>query len=202
MKNVVIPGELISKERKKLGANVYVSDGKIYSKVLGITDNERDIAEVIPLEGTYMPKRDDTIVGVVTRVVFAGYEIDLNSFATTFIPRKAIRTDLNLGDIIISKVENINELGEADLSFPRKMVGGEIIEIVPVRSPRLIGKNGSMLDVLTNGTNCEIFVGKNGRVWAKDGNIKLLKKAVKFVGENAYKSDLTKAVEELLKENK
>ncbi len=200
MKKVVIPGELLSEERKKLGANVYVFDGKIYSRVLGITDDEKEVADVVALRGMYIPRREDTVVGIVNRVVFAGYGIDVNSFADSFIPKKAMRTDLRLGDVIIAKVEDINELKEADLSFPRKMGGGEIIEITAVKSPRLIGKNGSMLDVLTNGTNCEIFVGKNGRVWARDGNINLLKKAVQFVDENSYKNNLTKAVEELLKE--
>ncbi len=202
MKSVVVPGELLSEERKKLGSNVYVSDGKIYAKVLGITDNEKEVAEVVALQGQYVPRRDDTVVGIVNRVVFAGYGIDINSFSDSFIPKKAIRTDLKLGDVIIAKVENVNELKEADLSFPRQMGGGEVIELTPVRSPRLIGKNGSMLDVLTNGTGCEVFIGKNGRVWARDGNIALLKKAVKFIDENSYKNNLTKAVEELLKEKK
>ncbi|MDD3083753.1 MAG: hypothetical protein PHP82_01900 [Candidatus ainarchaeum sp.] len=202
MKQVVIPGELLSEERKKLGTNVYVFDGKIYSRVLGITDNEKEMAEVVALQGMYIPKREDTVVGIVNRVVFAGYGIDINSFADSFIPKKIMRNELKLGDIIIAKVENVNELKEADLSFPRKMGGGEVIEIIPVRSPRLIGKNGSMLDVLTNGTSCEIFIGKNGRVWARDGNITLLKKAVQFIEENSYKDNLTNAVEELLKEKK
>lgn len=199
MKQVVIPGELISQERKRLGANVYVNDGKIYAKVLGISESENEVAEVVALKGAYLPKRDDTVIGVVTRVVFAGYGININSFADSFIPRKAIRQELKLGDIIAAKVDNVNELREADLAYPRRMDGGEIIEVTPVRSPRLIGKNGSMLDVLTNGTACEIFVGKNGRVWAKEGNMDLLKKAVNFVDENSYKSNLTNAVEELLK---
>ncbi len=202
MKKVVIPGELLSDERKKLGANVFVSNGKIHSKVLGITDDENEISEVVALQGMYIPRREDTIVGIVNRVVFAGYGIDINSFADSFIPKKAMRNDLKLGDVIIAKVEDVNELKEADLSFPRRMGGGEVIEITAVRSPRLIGKNGSMLDVLTNGTNCEIFVGKNGRVWARDGNIELLKKAVSFIENNSYKNNLTIAVEELLKEKK
>lgn len=202
MKKVVIPGELLSEERKKLGNNVFVSDGKIFSRVLGITDDEKEFAEVVPLQGSYIPKREDTVVGIVNRVVFAGYGIDINSFADSFIPKKAIRTDLKLGDVIVAKIENVSELKEADLSFPRKMINGEVIEIIPVRSPRFIGKNGSMLDILTNGTKCEIFIGKNGRIWARDGNISLLKKVVKFIEKNSYKNNLTKAVEELLKEKK
>jgi len=199
MKQIVIPGEMVSKERKRLGANVYVSDGKIYSKVLGITDTERDTADVVALEGTYIPRREDTVIGVVNRVVFAGYGINVNSFADSFIPRKAVRQELRLGDVIAAKVDEVNELREANLNYPKRLAGGEVIQVTAVKSPRLIGKNGSMLDVLTNGTGCEVFIGKNGRVWARNGNIVLLKKAVKFIEENSYKSNLTKAVEQLLK---
>lgn len=201
MKKIVIPGELLSENRKKLGSNVFVSNGKIHSRVLGVTDDEHEVAEVVALHGIYVPRRDDTIVGVVNRVVFAGYGIDINSFTDSFIPKKAMRNELKLGDVIIAKVEDVNELKEADLSFPRKMINGEIISVTAVKSPRLIGKNGSMLDILTNGTGCELFVGKNGRVWAREGNIELLKKAVKFIDDNSYKTNLTNAVEKLLKEN-
>ena len=56
MKRIVIPGELLSEERKRLGGNVFVSEGKIYSKVLGITDDEGERATVVPLEGKYNPQ--------------------------------------------------------------------------------------------------------------------------------------------------
>lgn len=195
-KKVVVPGELISSERKKLGGNVFVANGKIYSKVLGVSDTEGDLASVVPLEGKYSPKVDDVILGVVTRVVFAGYGINLNAATESFIPTKAMRDQLRVGDVIMAKVESVDELKEADLMFPRRLIGGDVMEIVPVRSPRLIGKNGSMLELLRQGTGCELVVGKNGRIWARNGNIELLRKMVAFIEDNAYKSNLTNAVQD------
>jgi len=199
MKKVVIPGEILFEERKRLGNNVFVSDGKIYSKVLGITDNENETATVVPLQGPYVPRRDDSVVGVITRENFAGYGVNINSFNECFIPKSAMRTPLSLGDVIIAKVSNVSELKEADLTFPKRMGDGEVISVNPVRSPRLIGKNGSMLDILSQGTDCEVFIGKNGRLWARNGDLELLKKTVKFIEENSYKSNLTNAVESLLR---
>lgn len=195
-KKVVVPGELISAERKKLGSNVFVAEGKIYSKVLGITDDADEQASVVALEGKYNPRADDVIIGAVNRVVFAGYGINLNSAADSFIPSKAVRDQLKVGDVIMAKVDRVNELKEADLAFPRRLIGGEVIEIVPVRSPRLIGKNGSMLELLRRGTGCELVVGKNGRIWARNGDIVLLKKIVAFIEANAYKSNLTNALQD------
>jgi len=194
-KKIVVPGEMISSERKKLGGNVYVANGKIYSKVLGISDEAGDTANVVALEGKYNAFVGDAVIGVVNRVVFAGFGININSFAESFIPRSAMREDLKEGDIIMAKIEYVNEMREADLEFPRKLFGGEIIDMTPVRTPRLIGKNGSMLDLLKRGTGCEIVIGKNGRVWARGGNTELLKKVVKFIDKNSYKSNLTNAIE-------
>ncbi len=199
MKKIVIPGELLSVERKRLGGNVFVSEGKIYSKVLGISDDESDSASVVPLQGKYIPQVEDTVVGVVGRVVFAGYGININSFTESFIPKSAVREQLKVGDLVLSKVSNVNEMREAELSFPKRLFGGEVVEVTPVRTPRLIGKNGSMLELLAKGTNSEIYIGKNGRVWARNGNLELLKKVVLFIEENSFKSNLTNSVEDFFK---
>ena len=199
MKKVVIPGELVSQERKRLGSNVYVANGKIYSKVLGISEDSDERASVVPLEGKYYPQQDDVVIGVVTRAIFAGYNININSFVESFIPKSVMREDLKVGDLISAKVEYINELREADLGFPRRMFGGDVIEVTAVRTPRLIGKSGSMLELLKQGTGCDIVIGKNGRVWAKNGNLALLRKVVLFINDNSYKSNLTNTVEEFFK---
>ncbi len=199
MKRIVIPGEIVSDQRKRLGGNVFVSNGKVYSKVLGITEDADEKASVVPLEGKYFPQQEDVVIGVVTRVVFAGYGVNINSFVESFIPKSAMRDDLKVGDLVSSKISYVNELREAELSFPRKMFGGEVIEVTPVRTPRLIGKNGSMLELLKQGTKCDMIVGKNGRVWARNGNIDLLRRVVNFVIINSYKSNLTNSVEDFFK---
>ena len=200
MKKIVIPGELLSEERKRLGGNVFVSDGKIYSRVLGISDDENERATVIPLEGKYNPQIEDTIIGVVSRVIHAGYIVDVNSYAESFIPRSALRNgELKVGDVIMAKVTDVNEVKEANISFPKRMFDGDIIPVTAVRTPRLIGKNGSMLELLRNGTGADVIVGKNGRIWAKGGDLELLRKVVFFIENNSYKSNLTKAVEGFFK---
>ncbi len=200
MKNIVVPGALVSEERKKLGSNVFVSDGKIYSKVLGLYESESDYANVVAFNGMYYPKRDDVIIGIVTRIVFSGYELEINSFSKSFVQRREVRDELKMGDIVSAKVDVVDEMKEAKLMFPRLLYGGEVIKITPAKVPRFIGKSASMYELLKEGTGSNLLVGKNGRIWAKDGNISLLKKAIAFIEENFYKSHLTKAVEDLLKE--
>jgi len=70
--------------------------------------------------------------------------------------------------------------------------------VTPVKVPRLIGKNGSMLQVLKDGTGSNILVGRNGRVWVKDGNTRLLKRAIQKIEDESHLSNLTNSVKEFL----
>ena len=48
-KKIVLPGDLISDQRKKLGSNVYQQDNKIYSSVIGILHESEEYISVIAL---------------------------------------------------------------------------------------------------------------------------------------------------------
>jgi exosome complex component RRP4 len=202
MRKIVVPGELVSSERKTIGSNVYVTEGKIFSKVLGIAEDSESHASVVPLKGIYTPQKEDTIIGIVNRVVFAGYGININGFTDSFIPAKGVREPLQKGDVISAKIADVNEMREAELMFPRRLVGGQVIEVIPVRTPRLIGKNDSMLNLLKDGTGCQIVLGKNGRVWAKGGETALLENVVRFIESNSYRGNLTNAIEAFFTKNR
>ena len=66
----------------------------------------------------------------------------------------------------------------------------------------IIGKNGSMLEVLRRGTNSNFVVGRNGRVWAKGGNTQLLFKAIKKIEDEAHLSNLTNKMSDFLLKEK
>jgi exosome complex component RRP4 len=198
VKRLVIPGELVTEERKKLGSHVFVREGKIYSDSIGLVNDESDFASVVPLEGRYMPQVGDIVIGVITGERFAVYIIDINSFYQSFILKKDIREMLKPGSIVSAKVVKVNELNEVELAMPRLFFGGEIIDISPVKIPRVIGRDGSMLNLLKEGTGSMIMVGRNGRVWVKGGNIDLLKKALAKIESEAHLDNLTNRIAEFL----
>jgi len=201
-KMIVVPGELVCEERKKLGEHVYIHNGKIYSDCLGITNNEATTASVVPLEGKYKPVMGDVIIGIVTGERIFGYSVDINSFYQSFINKKDLRERLNTGAIVSAKVMNVNEINEVELGEVRYFYGGDLISVSPVKVPRLIGKNGSMLDVLKHGTGCSVAVGRNGWCWAKGPKIELLVKAIQKIEAEAHLSNLTNKMQEFLaKEN-
>ena len=82
----------------------------------------------------------------------------------------------------------------------RKLQDGQIMEISPTKVPRVIGKSGSMIQMIKGYTNCRIFVGQNGRIWL-DGevdNIMHAIKAIQMIEQDAHSFGLTEKVKEYL----
>lgn len=194
MRHVVIPGEIVGSNGKKAGSHVFKRDGNLYSDCIGLVNDRPDGVSVIALEGPYMPQIEDVIVGVVDSENFAGYIIDVNSFCRGFLPKREMDFSLKIGDVVSVKIASVTDIGDADLSFPRLLSGGEIIDVSAVKVPRIIGKEGSMLNVIKQGTGCTIVAGRNGRLWVKGGDISLLHKTLGLIESEAHTSHLTDKV--------
>jgi exosome complex component RRP4 len=201
-RKIVVPGELLTDQRKKLGEHVFVDEGKVYADSLGLAEQDQDGIRVIPLQGRYMPQAEDLIVGIIAREEFSGYVVDINSFYYSFVRKDNLRKPLEKGAVISAKITSVNEINEAELDQIRVFYDGEVLDVSPVKVPRIIGKKGSMLEVLTNGTGSSIIAGRNGRVWIKDGNIALLKKAIKKIEDEAHLNNLTVRITEFIEKEK
>jgi exosome complex component RRP4 len=201
MKRIVLPGEMVTAERKRLGEHVFDQNGKIFSDVLGIASVDNVVASVVPLRGRYLPRMNDLIVGIVAQEVHSGYLVDINSFYLAFVYQKELRDPLQVGSIVSAKVMNVSETNDVELGFVRVFYGGEIMQVSPVKVPRMIGKNGSMLEVLKNGTQANVMIGRNGLVWSKGGNVDLLRLALHKIEEEAHFEHLTESVKVFLEQN-
>src|SRR4030042_3484624 len=134
---LVVPGEL-SAEGSKGGANAYSEDGKIRSEVIGIVDEQK--GRVIPLNGQYIPTEGDWVIGVVQDVKYAGCGVEIKSAYRAFILNKMTRIEFRMGDVVGAKIEKVDEAKNIDLAGPRRLVGGEILEISAGKGPGVIGR--------------------------------------------------------------
>ena len=80
MKEIILPGDLIA-ETPIRNSNTYVEDGKTYSMVLGMY--EKEPLSIVPLEGVWVPRIEDTVVGIIQSVRNGVYEVDLKSDSST-----------------------------------------------------------------------------------------------------------------------
>jgi len=201
-KRIVVPGELLTENRKKLGDHVFIENGKVFSDSLGLLQEDESSVRVIPLQGRYMPRTGDLIVGIVKSIQFAGYIIDINSFYFSFLRKTELRKPLEKGMVISAKISDVDEVNEAHLENVRVFYGGEVVDVSPVKVPRIIGKKGSMLQVLKDGTGSAVMAGRNGRVWVKDGDTYLIKKAIRKIENEAHMSNLTVRMQAFIEDEK
>jgi exosome complex component RRP4 len=213
-KKIVIPGDLISANTRKTGYGTYVKNNKIYSSFCGIENLKDDKAVVTPLAGAYIPSVNDVVIGIVIMVTPSNWIMDIASpydglFHVSEYPRRLESRDmpeiLNVGDSMIIRVKDVDssmkiELGLRDSNF-HKLKTGQIVEVEPVKVPRVIGHGGSMISMLKKETNCSIFVGQNGRIWidGKDEDVELLSKALWKIEAEAQRSGLTDRIYNFLK---
>jgi len=212
-REVVLPGDLLDSGKLKAGAGTYVQDGRIYAAQLGIKSVKANFVNVIPLGGRYIPSPGDTVIGKVVDIGPSNWFIDINSpyQAPLHVNEVPWRVDfgdtarfMNIGDTLLAKVLMVDETKRVQVTMKeqglRKLQGGQVMEISHSKVPRVIGKGGSMIQMIKTMTNTRIFVGQNGRIWL-DGDIESILfaiRAIKMIEDNAQASRLTEKVREYL----
>ncbi len=225
---LVVPGEFIAKKSDKLKLNprsymyVYVIDDKIYAAVPAVVSVRDGELNVIPLESTYIPKKGDLVIGLVRTYLISHWELDINSpypgilhasnlLGRPFIPGKdELKEYLDVGDYVLAKIESFNRLKDPVLTVRGdkrlgKIVRGKIIEIEPSRVPKVIGRRGSMLNIIKGDTGCEVEVAANGRIWVNCPNEELediVTLAIKLIEKEAFTSKLAEKVRVLIADEK
>ena len=212
-KKLVIPGQFLSANVKKAGSGTYVNDGKVYSLLYGILNDKRQI-NVLPFSGKYVPSRNDLVIGTIIVVTPSNWIFELNCaydglLHVSEFPRRIessqMKGVMNIGDSAIIRIKDVNSAMKVEITMRerglRVINDGRVIEIMPTKVPRLIGHSGSMISMLKKETNCEIFVGQNGRVWinGKDNDMDKLGKAIDFISRNSNASGLTEMVFKFLR---
>ncbi len=196
---IVVPGELLADKPVRM-QDAYVEGGKTYSEVVGLFHDTE--MKLVALEGAYLPLDEDYLVGVVEEVKFAGCTVDINSPYSAFLSNKDTRFQFEMGDILFAKVKGVDEVKNVNLFDARKLQGGEIIQISPVKVPRVIGKKSSMLNMLIDYTRSEIYVGKNGRLWIKGGDSTLAARSILKIEKEAHMTGLTDRMKDFLEKER
>lgn len=210
---LVLPGEEIADSLELLPGHGAFRDGsKVLSKYVGIVRQKGSVVSVTPLNGVYFPQERDYVIGEIVSVGFSNWTVNINSpydatlstnDAQEFIERNADLTKYyRLGDLIFARVSNVTSTGFINVATKdpkgRKLIGGIVINISPAKVPRLIGKAGSMINLIKDKTGCLISVGQNGRVWLKGENEDVAIAAVHKISELAHTTGLTDKMDEFL----
>ena len=214
-RQLVIPGETLARGLDYLpSSGCYRVNNELKSKLLGLVRLKDRFVGIIPLAGVYIPKTGDGIIGLVDDMQTTIWIVDINSPYDAILPlSEAVgeyvdlnKTDISIyydiGDLIYAKVLNVSKSKQVQLTMndhrSRKLIGGRVLTITPSKVPRLIGKEGSMIELIKNKTKCQIIVGQNGVVWIKGEKEGLAAKAILTIENESHISGLTDKITEML----
>jgi len=211
-KDLVIPGDVLADEEYHTGRGTFREGKNIHSSLVGLVAVRDKKINVIPLQSKYIPKRGDVVIGEVTDIRFSMWNLDINSPYSGFLPSSDVfgkeKRDLNkafgVGDVLFLRVVDVDEVKKVKLGLKGRGLGkfkdGILIYITPTKVPRLIGKKGSMINMIKNETHCDIMVGQNGVVWVKGNPLmeRVAEKVINMVEKQAHTSGLTDRVRNML----
>ncbi|MBW3581895.1 MAG: RNA-binding protein, partial [Euryarchaeota archaeon] len=113
---------------------------------------------------------------------------------------------LEAGEAILCKVLFVDEAKKVQATMKdrnlRKLTGGVIIDVAPSKVARIIGKNGSMLELVKKYTDVWLFVGQNGRIWmnGEQEGVQTATQVFRMIEREAHIPGLTERVKAFLAE--
>ncbi len=223
-RQIVLPGDPVATREYNVTGAVYWEENCAYASTVALIDikNEKDV-NVIPLSGTYKPRVGDIVIGYVSDILVTGWEVDIKSPYKAYLPLQEatlkyvditttdLRTLLDINDVILARIIDFNLTYEIPVTLTikeaklGKITSGTIVEIQPVKVPRVIGKKGSMVALFKEELNCDVVVGQNGRIWIKcqdERDEAFLAQVIKFIERESHLPGLTEKVKSMIKRYK
>lgn len=217
-KSVAVPGEAIAKGSDMLpGFGTYRDGDQIICCRLGTVSTSNNVVKVVPLSGVYDPKEGDTIIACVADVLMSGWRLDFNTpYQAVLMVRDAssrfiekgedLTRILDIGDYAFMKITNVTSQKLIDVSLKgpglKRLDAGRVFKVNPFKVPRIIGKQGSMVQMIKKYTNCQVLVGQNGMVWVQGSPQEevLAHKVIRKIEEEAHIPGLTDRIKAFLEE--
>lgn len=219
-RELVVPGQLIAEGDYRIREGVFREGDRIYSAVVGLADTHGNTIRVIPLNGRYIPKEGDTVIGVVVDTYSNGWILDINApyygnlSSSDYLQRKILpgrenlQRFLRVKDLVALRVKRVDEKKRVFLEGGKpglgKLRGGKLLEISPVKIPRVLGKKGSMLQMLQKSGRCRLLVAHNGRImiWGNSQDVARVTEALRKIEREAHTTGLTDRIKIMLEQEK
>ena len=220
-REIVVPGDLLAEGDYIAGENTFKEGNRIYASRVGLIEYANKKIQVVALRAFYVPRIGDTVIGKIVEAGISGWVVDINSpymallrasdvLERGFNPRKDDLTAIyDVGDMIIAKIISYDRTQNPLLTVNERGLGkitrGQIVQITPTKIPRVIGRKGSMINVIKRETGCNIVLGQNGLILVSGRSLeneRLAVMAIRKIEEEAHTSGLTDRITEMLRKEK
>jgi len=212
----VIPGDVITRGNRRYGSYIEKRGDEYVALRVGLAEVSQEGVKLNPLTGPYLPRADDQVIGKVVDINGFGWVVDINSCFDGFLPASFVfgrefspathdlSSKFKVGDVLGARIESYDRTRDPQLSIRGEGYGkipeGEIIKMSPTRVPRLIGRRGSMINLISEKTGCDIRVGQNGVVVIVGPPEGIVKAAnvINMIDKEIHGANLMSKVEEYL----
>jgi exosome complex component RRP4 len=212
----VMPGDVIATGSYRYGSYIEKRGDQYVALRVGLAEVGRDAVKLNPMTGPYIPRAEDQVIGKVVDINGFGWVVDINSCFDGFLPASFVfgrefspsthdlSSKFRVGDILGARIETFERSRDPQLSIRGQGYGridsGEIIKIAPTKVPRLIGRSGAMINLISERTGCDVKVGQNGVVVVNGPPEEILRtvKAIRIVENETHAADLMSKVEAYL----
>jgi len=220
-KQLITPGDLLAEGDYEASENTYKEDNKIYASRIGLMDYDQKKVYVVALKSFYVPRVGDTVIGKVVEVGLSGWIVDIrapylatlrasDALERPFNPRENDLTAIfDVGTLVIAKIIAYDRTRDPLLSIQEAGLGkikrGQVIKVTPTKIPRVIGRKGSMVNMIKQETGCEITVGQNGVILVSGKSPeeeRLAMMAIRKIEQESHTNGLTDRVTEMIRKEK
>ncbi len=219
-RQLVTPGDLLAEGDYLVDSNTYKEGNRIYANRLGLAYYEEKRVSVVALNAFYVPSVGDLIIGKISEVNINGWTVDINAPYSALLQASDVvnrfkpqRDDLSrifeVRDLVMAKIVTFDRSRDPLLTVREPGLGkisrGQIVKVTPTKIPRVIGRKGSMINMLKSETGCKIVVGQNGLILV-DGRSpeeeSLAIMAIHKIEQESHTSGLTDRVTEMIRREK
>ena len=212
-RHLVLPGDAVGDKRSIAGPGTKKVGDRLVAVTAGLLQQLGEKVSVLPMNGAYDPKPGDMVVGVINEANTGNWIVDIRApwLCPMHVSEVPWRVDfgettayLKPGDAILCKVLFVDDQKKVQVTLKdrnlMKLEGGELMEVPPVKVARVIGKSGSMLNLLKEYVECWMLVGQNGRIWlnGEADEVLLAKDAIQSIVDHAHLPGVTERVKALL----
>lgn len=212
----VVPGDVITRGNQRYGPNIEKIGDDLVALRIGLAEVSRDEVRLNPASGPYLPRPDDEVIGKVVDINGFGWVVDINSCFDGFLPASFVfgrefspathdlSSKFRVGDLLGVRIESFERSRDPQLSIRGHGYGriesGEIVKMSPTRVPRLIGRGGAMINMVSEKTGCDIKVGQNGVVVVTGGDEGVAKavSVINMIERDSQSAELMQRIQEFL----
>jgi exosome complex component RRP4 len=156
------------------------------------------------------------VIGLIHIVAGNNWKVDIGGpYGASLHANNALRRPysddiseyMDIGDVISAEIIAFDRNSGPFLGMKGRgltvLTDGMVLDVSPAKIPRIIGRRGSMINMINDHLKIQTIVGQNGRIWIRAPNTEILRLAIKAfrtIEAQAHTSKLTDRISSMLVE--